>query len=62
MRLNIGDLVEYDNDIYEVFAIIFTTLYLKKSLFDSTKIKYTIKQVYEKYHDIEILKEKNNNE
>ncbi len=56
MRLNIGDLVEYDNTIYQVFAIIFTTLYLRKSsVTNNTKNKYTMKQVYTKYHDIEFI-------
>lgn len=56
MKLNIGDLVEYDNAIYQVFAIVYTTLYLRKSLRTrNIQNTYTMKQVHEKYHDIEFI-------
>lgn len=55
MKLNKGDLVKYDNEIYKVVAVVFNTLYLQKSNDANGKYNYTMKQVYEKYHDIELI-------
>lgn len=62
MRLNKGDKIKYDELIYEVVAVVFNTLYLQKVEDGSNAYLYTMDQVYEKYKDIEFLKEDSLNE
>ena len=55
MKLNIGDRIYYDNSIYAVVAVIYTTVYLRAVNDDSTDYAYEINEVYKTYRDIEFL-------
>ncbi|WP_024346882.1 hypothetical protein [Lacrimispora indolis] len=56
MKLNKGDCVKYDDYIYIVVAVVWSTLYLQK-LSDIGDYDYTIEQLYENgFRDIEIIK------
>lgn len=62
MKLDKGDKIKYDDSVYSVVAIIWNTLYLQKVEDGSNAYLYTMDQVYEKYKDIEFLKEDSLNE
>lgn len=62
MKLNKDDKIKYDDSVYNVVAIIWNTLYLQKVEDGSNAYLYTMDQVYEKYKDIEFLKEVSLNE
>lgn len=55
MKLNIGDRIYYDDSIYAVVAVIYTTLYLRVVKDDSTNFDYEIQEIYKIYKDIEFL-------
>ena len=55
MKLNIGDRIYYDDSIYAVVAVIYTTVYLRAVNDDSTNFDYEIQEIYKIYKDIEFL-------
>lgn len=55
MKLNKGDKIKYDELIYEVGAVIFNTVYLQKTNNTNGAYKYTMEQIYTKYHDVEFI-------
>lgn len=55
MKLNIGDRIYYDDSIYAVVAVIYTTVYLCAVNDDSTNFDYEIQEIYKIYKDIEFL-------
>ncbi len=55
MKLNISDRIYYDDSIYAVVAVIYTTVYLRAVKDDSTDYAYEINEVYKTYRDIEFL-------
>ena len=56
MKLNKGDCVKYDDCIYTVIGVIWSTVYLQK-LCDIGDYDYTMEQLYENgFRDIEIIK------
>ena len=55
MKLNIGDRIKYEDSIYAVVAVIYTTVYLRAVNDDSTDYDYEINEVYKTYRDIEFL-------
>ena len=56
MKLNKGDRVLYDGSVYETVAVIWSTVYLRKSDCGTDNGNcYDMQAVYEKYRDIEIL-------
>ncbi len=62
MKLNKGDCIKYDDYIYAVVAVVWSTVYLQK-LSDIGDYDYTMEQLHENgYKDIEIIKnDKENN-
>lgn len=54
MKIKVNDKVLYDESIYTVAAIIYTTIYLRIS-YDSDSYDYDISEVYKKYNDVEFL-------
>lgn len=60
MKLNKGDCVKYDDFIYTVITVIWSTVYLQK-LSDIGDYDYTMEQLYENgFRDIEIIGGLNN--
>lgn len=55
MKLNIGDRIKYDNSIYAVVAIIWSTVYLRTVNDDSADYDYKMQEIYKTYKDIEFL-------
>ena len=53
MKLNMGDLIMYDGAIYEVVAVVWSTLYLRAV--DSDRYDYKIDNLGKLYRDIEFL-------
>lgn len=53
MKLNMGDLIKYDGAIYEVVAIVWSTLYLRAV--NSDRYDYKIDNLGKLYRDIEFL-------
>ena len=58
MKLNQKDSIFYDGHVYEVAAVIWSTVYLSAISEEST-YQYTIEEVYKSYRDIEFLEERN---
>lgn len=58
MKLNIGDRIKYEDSIYAVVAVIYTTVYLRTVNDDNTDYDYEIQEVYKKYRDIEFLRKR----
>ena len=58
MKLNIGDRIKYEDSIYAVVAVIYTTVYLRTVNDDSTDYDYEVNEIYKKYRDIEFLGKK----
>lgn len=56
MKLNTGNKIKYNNLVYEVIAVIFSTVYLCPAKDSSTEFDYTSDEVYKFYRDFEILK------
>lgn len=57
MKLNKDDLIKYDDEVYKVVAVVFNTLYLQKTNNTNGAYRYTMEEVYEKYKDVEFLRE-----
>lgn len=55
MKLNIGDRIKYDDSIYAVVAIIWSTVYLRTVNDDSADYDYKMQEIYKTYKDIEFL-------
>lgn len=55
MKLNKGDRIKYDDSIYVVVAVIWSTVYLRAVNDDSTNFDYEIQVIYKTYKDIEFL-------
>ena len=55
MKLNNGDRIKYNDSIYTVATVLFSTVYLCTAMDNSTDFDYTAKEVYKHYRDIEIL-------
>lgn len=53
MKLNKGDLIKYDGAIYEVVAVVWSTLYLRAV--NSDRYDYKIDNLGKLYRDIEFL-------
>ena len=53
MKLNMGDLIKYDGAIYEVEAVVWSTLYLRAV--NSDRYDYKIDNLGKLYRDIEFL-------
>jgi len=53
MKLNMGDLIKYDGAIYEVVAVVWSTLYLRAV--NSDRYDYKIDNLGKLYRDIEFL-------
>lgn len=56
MKLNKSDRIKYDGCIYNVIAVIWSTVYLQKMDDGSDDYNYTMQDVYRCYKDIEIIK------
>ena len=56
MKLNTGNKIKCNNLVYEVIAVIFSTVYLCPAKDSSTEFDYTSDEVYKFYRDFEILK------
>ncbi len=57
MRLKRGDRILYEDSIYIVVAVVWSTVYLRAVADDSTGYDYDISEVYENYRDIEFFGE-----
>lgn len=55
MKLNIGDRIKYDDSIYAVVAVIWSTAYLRTVNDDSADYDYKMQEIYKTYKDIEFL-------
>ena len=55
MKLNKGDRIKYNDSIYVVVAVIWSTVYLSAADDGSTGYDYEIEEIYKKYRDVEIL-------
>lgn len=53
MKLNMGDLIKYDGAIYEVVAVVWSTLHLRAV--NSDRYDYKIDNLGKLYRDIEFL-------
>lgn len=53
MKLNMGDLIKYDGAIYEVVAVVWSTLYLRAV--NSDRYDYKIDNLGKLYRNIEFL-------
>lgn len=58
MKLNKNDRIKYDDSIYAVVAVIWSTVYLCAIDDDTTNYDYKINEVYKTYRDIEFLGKK----
>ena len=57
MRLKRGDRIFYDDSIYTVIAVVWSTVYLRAVVDDSTGYDYDISEVCKNYRDIEFFGE-----
>lgn len=57
MRLKRGDRILYEDSIYAVVAVVWSTVYLRAVADDSTGYDYDISEVYKNYRDIEFFGE-----
>ena len=55
MKLNKGDRIKYNDSIYAVVAVIWSTVYLCAADDGSADYDYEIEDIYKKYKDVEIL-------
>ncbi len=53
MKLNMGDLIKYDGAVYEVVAVVWSTLYLRAV--NSDRYDFKIDNLGKLYRDIEFL-------
>lgn len=58
MKLNKNDRIKYDNSIYAVVAVIWSTVYLRAVEDGTTNYDYKIEEVYKTYRDVEFLGKK----
>lgn len=58
MKLNKDDRIKYDDSIYTVAAVIWSTVYLRAVEDGTTDYDYEIDEVYKTYRDIEFLGKK----
>lgn len=56
MKLNKSDRIKYDDCIYNVIAVIWSTMYLQKMDDVYGEYDYMMEDVYKYYKDIEIIK------
>lgn len=54
MKLKQGDRIRSEDSIYEVVAVVLSTVYLR-AVDCTVKCDYTMAEVYEKYRDIELI-------
>ena len=54
MKINIGNRIKYNDLIYKVVGINFSTFYLRAV--DDGNYDYDMKEVYKNYKDFEILR------
>lgn len=50
-----GDRIKYNDSIYTVAAVLFSTVYLRAMNDDTADYDYEIQEVYKKYRDVEII-------
>lgn len=55
MKLIKNDRISYDGSIYDVAAVIWSTVYLQKTDDGCSDFDYTMEDVYRYYKDIEII-------
>ena len=55
MRLKRDDRILYEDSIYTVVAVVWSTVYLRAVSDDSTEYDYDINEVYKNYRDIEFF-------
>lgn len=55
MKLNNGDRIKYNDSIYTVAAVLFSTVYLRAVSDNNSEFDYTAKEIYKYYRDMEIL-------
>lgn len=55
MRLKRGDRILYEDSIYIVVAVVWSTVYLRDVVDDSTGYDYDISEVHKNYRDIEFF-------
>lgn len=55
MKLNKDDRIKYNDSIYTVVAVIWSTVYLRAVNDDTADYDYEIQEVYKKYRDVEII-------
>lgn len=58
MRLNKDDRIKYDDSIYAVVAVIWSTVYLRAVEDGIANYDYEIEEVYKTYRDVEFLGKK----
>lgn len=58
MKLNMGDRIKYNDSIYTVVAVLFSTVYLRAVEDNSTQFNYNMDDIYYYYKDIEFLGKK----
>lgn len=59
MKLNQNDKIYYDGRVYQVVAVIWSTVYLSAIDDENTyEYEYTMDEVYKSYKDIEFLQER----
>lgn len=58
MKLNKDDRIKYEDSIYAVAAVIWSTVYLRAVEDGTTNYDYEIDEVYKNYRDIEFLRKK----
>ena len=60
MKLNKNDRIRYDGSIYEVVAVIMTTIYLREVSYPGTTDGncYDMQDVQKMYRDIEIMEKR----
>lgn len=57
MRLKRGDRILYEDSIYIVVAVVWSTVYLRDVVDDSTGYDYDISEVHKNYRNIEFFGE-----
>jgi hypothetical protein len=55
MRLKRGDRILYEDSIYIVVAVVWSIVYLRDVVDDSTGYDYDISEVHKNYRDIEFF-------
>lgn len=55
MKLNIGDRIKYNDSIYTVEAVLFSTVYLRAEKQSMSSYDYTMNEIYKTYRDVEFV-------